>query len=111
MEVADDCAEVFGCSIGGETTGNDGGGQGRRGADAQERVFPRLTWLYIQTTKKHSVASSTDSVSALTEALNSHHAARAALIVLALLLPTDVSIRRSISAASCGLAVAMGWSA
>ncbi len=74
-------------------------------------VLPRLTWLYIQTTKKHSVASSTDSVSALTEALNSHHAAHAALIVLALLLPTDVSIRRSISAASCGLAVAMGWSA
>ena len=31
--------------------------------------FLRLTWLYIQTTKKHSVASSTDSVSALTEAL------------------------------------------
>ena len=74
-------------------------------------VFPCLTWLYIQTTKKHSVASSTDSVSALTEALNSHHAARAASTVFALLLLTDVSIRRSRSAASCGLAAAMGWSA
>ena len=72
--------------------------------------FLRLTWLYIQITKKHSVASSTDSVSALTEALNSH-AARAASTVFALLLLTDVSIRRSISAASCGLVVAMGWSA
>ena len=73
--------------------------------------FLRLTWLYIQITKKHSVASSTDSVSALTEALNSHHAARAASTVFALLLLTDVSIRRSRSAASCGLAAAMGWSA
>ena len=75
--------------------------------------FLRLTWLYIQIAKKHSVASSTDSVSALTEALNSHHAARAASTVFALLLLTDVrvSIRRSRSAASCGLAAAMGWSA
>ena len=73
--------------------------------------FLRLTWLYIQITKKHSVASSTDSVSALTEALNSHHAARAATTVFALLLLTDVSIRRSRSATSCGLAAAMGWSA
>ncbi len=59
--------------------------------DAKVRVnggFLRLTWLYIQITKKHSVASSTDSVSALTEALNSHHAARAALTVFALLLLT-----------------------
>ena len=73
--------------------------------------FLRLTWLYIQTTKKHSVASSTDSVSALTEALNSHQAARAASTVFALLLLTDVSIKRSIWAASSGLVVAMGWSA
>jgi len=71
--------------------------------------FLRLTWLYIQMTKKHSVASSTDSVSALTDDLNSHHAARAALTVFALLLLTDVSIKRYRSAASCGLAVAMGW--
>ena len=69
--------------------------------------FLRLTWL----TKKHSVASSTDSVSALTDDLNSHHAARAALTVFALLLLTDVSIKRYRSAASCGLAVVMGWSA
>jgi hypothetical protein len=73
--------------------------------------FLRLTWLYIQTTKKHSVASSTVSVSALTEALNSHQAARAASTVFALLLLTDVSIKRSIWAASSGLVVAMGWSA
>ena len=86
--------------------GGDSGAVMRANGD-----FLRLTWLYIQTTKKQSVASSTDSVSALTEALNSHQAARAASTVFALLLLTDVSIKRSIWAASSGLVVAMGWSA
>ena len=88
--------------------GGDSGAVMRANGD-----FLRLTWLYIQTTKKHSVASSTVSVSALTEALNSHQAARAAstAAVFALLLLTDVSIKQSIWAASSGLVVAMGWSA